>query len=111
MFAVGKGGLGVEQELENQNRQLATCEAAINPQDYITRAEAARATASRLAARDEEHAAELSRRIAAVERDAAWKLESREVELIGQSTAKMRQVGPQCFWLLCHCLSGRGVLC
>eukprot|EP00884_Botryococcus_braunii_P019899 jgi/Botrbrau1/6593/Bobra.0189s0020.1 len=80
------------QELENQNRQLATCEAAINPQDYISRVEAARATASRLAARDEEHAAELSRRIAAVERDAAWKVESREVELIGQSTAKLRQL-------------------
>ena len=80
------------QELELRVRHLSSNDVVANPSDYITKAEHARILDSRLASKDYDAAGEMSRRVAAMEREAALRLAAREAELQTAAAAQLRKV-------------------
>ncbi len=83
------------QELELRVRHLSSNDVVANPSDYITKAEHARILDSRLASKDYDAAGEMSRRVAAMEREAALRLAAREAELQTAAAAQLRKVPGQ----------------
>lgn len=80
------------QELELRVRHLSSNDVVANPSDYISKAEHARILDSRLASKDYDAAGEMSRRVAAMEREAALRLAAREAELQTAAAAQLRKV-------------------
>lgn len=83
---------GQFQELELRVRHLSSNDVVANPSDYITKAEHARILDSRLAAKDYDSSGEMSRRVAAMEREAALRLAAREAELQTGAASRLREV-------------------
>jgi len=73
-------------------RHLSSNDVVTNPSDYITKGEHARILDSRLAAKDYDASGEMSRRTAAMEREAALRLAAREAELQTGAASHLRKV-------------------